>query len=265
MEKLLSIKKITFFLIIFSILFTNAQNNFFVYKVNGSPELKVNDTLRAINKGTMIEKMSSLKLSENDELHLIDEIGDLFKVSEVGNYLFNDLQKLSPIKDKSSFTKKYFAYVWKQFTNNTGKNIKTGVVYRIDNITLMLQPADSIKIYFPEVKFSWNKEKDDKPLYFILKDKSSNQVTKIGTNNTSITLFIDNLLLKRGNFYEWTVTETKYPNFEEITFYSFELLDSKMFKALQEELSELTKDLKKLGFNDTEIKTMLCEDYKVCY
>lgn len=265
MEKLLSIKKVCLFIIVFSVLSINAQNNFFVYKIEGSPILKVNDTIKSINKGTKITKKSSIKLNVNDELHLINELGELFKITEIKNYLFSDIQDLTPVKDESSFTKKYFTYVWKQFTNNTGKNIKTGVVYRTDNITLMLQPADSIKIYFPEVKFSWNKEKDGKPLYFMLKDKFSNQLTKIGTNDTSITLFIDNLLLKRGNSYEWTVTETKYPNFEKITFYSFELLDSKKFKALQEELSELTKDLKKLGYNDTEIKTMLCEDYKVCF
>lgn len=266
MEQLYKIKRISFLFIFLGYISTYAQNDFFVYKTEGAPKMMLNDTLRNLTKGTRINNKCSINIKSDDKLLFINEFGQLFKLANAGTYFFKDLKNLNAIKDKSSFTKKYFTYVWKQFTNNTGNKVKTGVVYRTDNIVLMQQPADSIKIYFPEIQFSWNRDEEkDETLYFILKEKSKNHITKIGTNNTSLTLFIDNQLLKRGKEYQWAVSKTKYPNFEKVKFYSFELLDSKQFKAIQEELSELTKDLEKLGFNSSEIKKMICEDYKVCY
>lgn len=266
MEQLHQIKKFLFVYIIFGYFSLNAQNNFYAYKVEGNPRMILNDTLKKISKGSKIPENAVIQLNNSDHLLFINDSGELFKLNIAGRFLYDDLKNILPVKDKSSFTKKYFSYVWKQFTNNNSTKIKTGVVYRIDNIVLMQQPADSIKIYFPEIQFSWNRDKEkDETLYFILKEKKSNHITKIGTKSTTVTLFIDNRLLKRGKEYEWTVSKTKYPNFEKTKFYHFELLDSKKFKAIQEELSELTKDLEKLGFSQTEIKKMICEDYKVCY
>ncbi len=266
MEQLYKIKKISLLFFFLGYLSINAQSNFYAYKIEGKPTMLLNDTLRKVSKGTKIPKKSSVQLNKNDKLLFINESGELFKLAEAGKYMYNDLKNKTAIKDKSSFTKKYFSYVWKQFTNNTTNKTKTGVVYRIDNIVLMQQPADSIKIYFPEIQFSWNRTKEEnETLYFILKEKGKNHITKIGTNNTSLTLFIDNQLLKRGKEYQWAVSKTKYPNFEKVKFYHFELLDSKQFKAIQEELSELTKGLEKLGFSQIEIKQMICEDYKMCY
>lgn len=266
MEKLHFLKHSFFFFLFSSVLFTNAQNNFYVYKTEGKPTIIVNDTLQKIYKGTKISEKSIVTLKNGDKLMLINKKGNLFKIPNAGKYKFSDIEKIKSVENNSSLTSDYFAYVWKQFTNNKAKKLKTGVVYRTDNITLMLQPADSIKIYFPEVKFTWSTHpKEKKTLYFILKEKNDSHITKIGTESDNLTLFVDNELLSRGKTYEWTVSETKYPNFEDVKFYNFELLDTQKFRETQEKMAKITSELKKLGFENDEIKRMLCEDYKVCY
>ncbi|AOW20330.1 hypothetical protein [Urechidicola croceus] len=266
MEKFFSIKLIFTVVVILSSMYSYSQKSFFVYNVEGSPIFKVNDSIKPINKGTKIDTKSSLTISKTDTILIINGLGELFKISKEGNYLFKDLEKLKSEKNNSSFTKKYFNYIWNQFTNNTKNNTQTGVVYRTDNLTLMLKPLDSIKIHFPEIKFVWNMNPlENKELYFILLENETNHVTKIGTTNNTITLFIDNHILHRGKTYKWTVSETKYPDLESIEFYNFELLDNDTFKSMQLEIGEITSDLEKLGFQTEMIKRMICEDYKVCF
>ncbi len=197
---------------------------------------------------------------------MIDESGNLYNINKTGEYAFADLKNIPAEVDDSSFTKKYFTYVWKQFTNTNQARSKGGVVYRVDNNTLMFQPTDSVKIYFPEVRFVWKKGKEkDQTYYFILKDLKTNNITKIGTTDNNITLFVDNNVLKRSNSYEWTVSKTKYPNLDEVSFYNFELINTEEFKKLQSEINNITSDLQNLGFTTEEIKKMLCDDYHICY
>jgi hypothetical protein len=266
MEKLHLIKRILIILTICSSTYSHSQNGFFVYKAEGNPTLKIHDSIKPISKGIKIRSNSIVTINSQDVILLINKIGELFKISSKGKYTFLDLKNLKPIKEKTSFTEKYFTYVWNEFTKNAQNKSKGGVIYRTDHLTLMLQPADSLKIYFPEIRFSWSQQSDEnKGFYFILKDTKTSKITKIGTDTTSLTLFVDNNILSRGNTYQWTVSSEKYPNFEEIKFYSFELLNSQQFKNMQSEIGSITIDLKKLGFTDTEIKMMLCEDYKVCF
>jgi len=243
-----------------------SQNNFIVFKVEGAPRLLQNDTIRTVTKGSIIDFTSKLTLHRDDSVLIINEEGNLIKVDDERTYTYNDLYYIAPEKDDSNFTKKYFAYVWNQFTNNRKIRTKGGVVYRVDNNSLMIEPSDSVKIYFPEIKFVWKKDDAvDKTYYFILKNLKTNHITKIGTRNDELRLFVDNVILKRGTNYEWAVSETKYPDLYEVTFYNFELLDNEQFKSLSFEISSITTGLQKLGFASEEIKKMLCEDYKICY
>ena len=266
MEKLYSVKTSLFFFIFLLSSICIAQENFIVFKVDGTPILKHNDTLRSISKGSLLNNNSRVTLKNSDSFLMIDKAGSLYNVDKTGDYAYADLQKIPADVDDTSFTKKYFTYVWKQFTNNTNTRSKGGVVYRVDNNSLMFQPTDSVKIYFPEVRFVWKKGKEkDKTYYFILKDLKTNSITKIGTTDNNVTLFVDNNILKRDNSYEWTVSETKYPNLDKVPFYNFELINTEEFKKLQAEINNITTDLQKLGFTPEEIKVMLCEDYRICY
>ena len=60
-------------------------------------------------------------------------------------------------------------------------------------------------------------------------------------------MFIDNIILKNGNSYKWAVTIEPYPDFNDITFNSFELLNRETYVALENEMKALTIALKIVG------------------
>ena len=246
---------------------SHAQQDYFVYAVKGEPYLEVNDSIKPVNKGSILDQYTQITMNRDDEVQFINEQGDLFELYQTGTFKNTDLQQIQPKKNNTSFTRKLFSYVWKEFTYNlASRNNKSGVVYRGDDIILMRYPADSIQIFADQIRFEWlpieTKEKD---YYFVLKDKSSGLVTTIGTPATSLALTVDQNLLKLGADYEWAITETRFANLEKIPFYGFRLLDEKEFKSKQLEIQQLTKDLKQLGFSNSEVREICCKDYKFCY
>ncbi|RLD28381.1 MAG: hypothetical protein DRI75_06810 [Bacteroidetes bacterium] len=268
MEKLFIIKYLTIF-ILFIFISHNfyAQNELFVYRFLGEPYLEINDSIKPVTKGSIIDKNTILTMNMNDDIQVINEKGDIFHLVSTGDFSHNDLLKIPMIKNTNSYVKKYFTYIWKEFTNNVvTRHNKSGVVYRGDDIVLMSHPADSIKIYYPEINFEWKAIKDKtKEYYFILKNLDSGEITKIGTLSTSLSLFVDGTILKEGDNYEWTITETKYPNFNKTTFYSFKLLNTSEFDAMEQELEGITKFLKNIGLSKNEIREAICLDYNICF
>ena len=269
MENLSKMKKnISSFLIFFYVFhYAISQETFFAYKVKGEPYVEANDSIKSITKGSNLGPFVSVTLNKNDILHFINDSGNIYVLNNPGKYSYSDLQMTPAIKDNSSFSKKMFSYMWKEFTNNTAsRNDKKGVVYRGDDIILMQYPADSVKIYYDEIKFEWDQIKDKtKDYYFILKDCETDRITKIGTRSTSISLFVDDSILREGGCYKWTITETKFPNYKNTVFYSFKILKQTEFEALDIEIESISKFLLELGFTNEEIKIVLCQDYKLCY
>ncbi|MGB1308674.1 MAG: hypothetical protein ACPG6B_07170 [Oceanihabitans sp.] len=72
-------------------------------------------------------------------------------------------------------------------------------------------------------------------------------------------------MLKRGVAYQWAISEKKFPNLDDLVFYNFTLLTPEEFKALKPEIEAFKADMQKLGFTPSEIKNLLCNDYKMCY
>ena len=263
MEKLYSIKYISLITLVLCCLSVgNAQNSLMVFKVNGSPILKVNDSLKSLSKGSQISSNASITLNANDDLLLINEKGNCYKINEPREYLFSEVLNNPVAVDNSSFTKKYFTYVWDQFVKNIKSKVKTGVVYRNDNL-ILLQPSDSVKIYNPEIKFVWNIEAEDS--FFLLRDIETDHISKFGVTGNYLTLFVDNEFLEKGKAYQWAVSDTKFPNLDDVEFYKFSLLTTDEFNVLKPDIDLFKKELSALGFTSNEIRTLLCTDYKICY
>lgn len=263
MGKLFSLKTaLLFFIFLFCALQVSAQDNLMVFKVEGTPVLKIDKTTKSLSKGSPIASNSTVSIKTNDKLLLINDAGYCFEIKNTGDYSYADIKKIPASGDNSSFTKKYLSYVWNQFAKNTSNPSKTGVVYRNDNL-ILLQPSDSVKIYFPEIKFVWNLDSEEK--YFFLKEMETGHMVKFGVMGKNLTLFVDDQLLKKGKIYQWAVSETKFPDMEALTFYNFSLLSNEEFKSLEPDIELFKKDLQALGFNASEIKIMLCNDYKICY
>ncbi len=263
MGKLFSLKAaILVMLLFFCALDISAQDKLMVFKVEGTPVLKIDKTTKSLSKGSPIVLNSVVSVKANDQLLLINDAGYCFEIKKTGDYSYADIKKIPASVDNSSFTKKYLSYVWNQFAKNTANPSKTGVVYRNDNL-ILLQPSDSVKIYFPEIKFVWNLDSEEK--YFFLKEMETDHLVKFGVMGKNLTLFVDDQLLKKGKSYQWAVSETKFPDMDALTFYNFSLLSNDEFKALEPDIDLFKRDLAALGFSTSEIKIMLCNDYKICY
>ena len=263
MEKLYPIKYLSLIaLLLCSVFIGSAQSNLMVFKVNGSPILKVKDSLRSLSKGSEISSNAIVSLRANDDLLLINEKGNCYKIDEPREYEFSEILKHPFAEDNSSFTKKYFTYVWNQFVKNTKRKSKSGVVFRGDKINL-LQPRDSIRFNTPEVKFVWSSDSEES--IFHLKNMETGHISKIGVTGNSLTLFIDNEILEKGKSYKWAISDDKFPNYEQVEFYSFTILTRDEFRLLKPDIDMFKKELSALGFTSNEIKSMLCIDYKICY
>ncbi|WP_033961940.1 hypothetical protein [Psychroserpens jangbogonensis] len=270
MENLLKVNKgyvlLVFLFLTFQLSFAE-KNKLFVYKYEGSPKIEVNDSVKIVKKGSLLDKNTKLIMHREDVIYMVNDNGDVFKLFQTGTFNHKELLALEPITTNSSFAKTYFSYVWKEFTNtDVLRRDKSGVVYRGDDIILMRYPADSIKIYNNEIRFEWdripNKEKD---YYFVIRNKETKAITTIGTPVNTISLMIDGTLLKQGNNYEWAITETKYPNMNKTPFYSFHILSNDEFKNVKKDLSLLSADLKNMGFTSLEVQTAICQDFKLCF
>ena len=263
MEKLYSIKYISLITLVLCCLsIGNAQENLMVFKVNGSPVLKVNGSLKSLSKGSQVPSNAIVSLKANDDLLLINEKGKCYKINEAREYKFSEVLKNPVAQENSSFTNKYFTYVWDQFAKNKKSKVKTGVVYRNDNI-ILLQPSDSVKIYNPEINFVWNIDVEDS--FFLLRDVETDHISKFGLTGNYLTLFVDNDFLEKGKAYQWAISDTKFPNLEEIEFFNFTLLTNDEFKLLKPDIDLFKKELSSLGLTSDEIGTLLCADYKICY
>jgi len=267
MENLFKIKT----LLILTLAFTSAQgiqsqNNLFVYKFSGQPVVEVNDSIRPMTKGTVIDESTSLIMNRDDILHFINEQGTLFELISTGRFSQKELLKVPAMQNNSSFSQKTFSYLWKEFTNSIAlRNNKSGVVYRGDQLNL-LWPTNNDAIYTSEIKFDWEPvENKKKPYYFILRETETGSMTKIGTYTNSVILFVDNALLKNGKNYEWTVVETKFPNLEKLEFNEFMVGTQKEFEDLKAEIGAISRLLNDMGLNNREIKDAMCVDFKKCY
>jgi hypothetical protein len=241
------------------------KNHLFVLKFEGEPQIIHNDTTTEVTRGAVIKKKAKLVMHRDDVAYLIDNKGDVFELYETGTFKHKDLLKLQPKKSNNSFGRKLLTYYWKEFTNTMNKGYsKSGFVYRGDYVNL-LHPLDSINLHTREISFEWEaKENKTKPYYFVIREKDAEKVTKIGTHDTAISLFIDDINLSFGKSYEWTVLESKYENLNNLDFSTFNLLSKSEFEIKQAELESISDFLKSLGYQPGEIKTMLCADYKTC-
>lgn len=238
-----------------------AQDNYYVFKKSGQPFFNMNISLQ---RGGIFSTTDTLTLRKQDTVFLINRLGELFELKEPGAYAFSRLRSHRKLSSDDSFAKKYFSYVWKQFTNQQEIRQRPGVVYREKRNIELLSPMDSIRWYVPEIEFLWNNKTDAVTTYFHLQDLDSKHFTKIGTTSSSLVLYRDNVILKSGKNYRWTVSTEPFPDFNGVKFNSFQLLTRDAYVQLKQEIDTLIVALKLLGFSEKDIKKAICLDYKFC-
>jgi hypothetical protein len=268
MENLFKINRILVLILfnffVFQLAFS--QHGFVVHRVNGEPYLQVNDSVKSVTKGSLLDKNTLLTMGRSDNIHFINDKGDIFKLFDSGTFSYSDLEKIPALENNSSFLRNSLSYAWKEFTNTLAvRNKKSGVVYRGEELIVKLNPVDSAFIAGSEIRFEWLPKKDkEKDYYFIFRDVTTGLTTTIGTPSTAISLTVDDNLFKFGNEYEWTITETRFPP-KETPFFKFKILTKDEFKSKQGEIKQISSFLKDNGYSKAEIRKTLCQDFKICY
>ena len=268
MENIFKINRI-FVVILISLLVLRvgySQASFVVHKVIGEPYLQVNDSIKSLTKGSLIDKSAILTMNRDDVVHYINDEGELFKLLDTGSFSYEDLQNIPALQNNPSFLRESFSYLWKELTNTLAvRNKKSGVVYRGEELVVKLNPVDSALIAGNEIRFEWvPKEGKEKDYYFILKDVSSGLTTVIGTPSTKLTLIIDGTLLKYGNQYDWTIAETQLPE-KDFPFSSFQIGSKEEIKNSMQKIKQIYSFLSKNGYSKDEIRNISCQEFKICF
>ncbi|MBO0323533.1 hypothetical protein J0X14_14585 [Muricauda sp. CAU 1633] len=237
------------------------QHGYFVFNKRGVPKINADQLL---NRGSLLSEIDTLHLSLNDYVLLFNKTGELFEMDMPNSYLFSAIKDHKKKFESNTMTKKYFAYVWKKFTNQIKSKQDPGVVYREDRFIKLEFPVDSAKVFSPELRFTWNNKTDQEEVFFLLKDLETGHLTKIGTKGNYILLHLDNSLLKVGQSYEWTVATSSFPNLNELKFNQLNVLNKEDFEKLQKEIEAIVKAFRLLGFSEDEIREAICQDFKYC-
>jgi len=243
-----------------------SQTSFVVHKVIGEPYLQVNDSIKSLTRGSLIDKSSVLVMNRDDVVHYINDEGELYRLLETGSFSYEDLQNIPASQNNPSFLKELISYSWKEFTNTIAvRNKKSGVVYRGEELIAKLNPVDSAFIAGSEIRFTWEpKENKEKDYYFILRDVSKGTITTIGTPSTGLTLMVDENLLMFGNKYEWAIAETRIPP-DDFPFSSFEIGSKEEIKNSMQKIKQIYSLLSKNGYSREEIRNIACQEFKICY
>ncbi len=235
--------------------------NYYVFKKRGKPAI---NTTKVLDRGGVFSAADTLHMGENDYVLFVNKIGELFELTDANIYAFSAITDYKKKLENESFTKKYFVYVWQQFTNQHKRKQEAGVVYREERNVALVSPIDSVRTGSPEVKFSWNNKTDKEELFFFLRDLKTKHLTKIGLTGNEILLNVDNFILKPGQTYEWSVSDAAFPNLNELQFNQLNVLTKEQYEELLKEMNTIITAFKFLGFSEAEIQEVICLDYKFC-
>ena len=79
----------TFFFVIQNAI---SQQNLFVYKVEGQPYIEVNDSVKSISKGSVIDSNTFVIMNRDDVLYFINSKGNKFELDKTGKFSYDDLR-----------------------------------------------------------------------------------------------------------------------------------------------------------------------------
>ena len=260
MGKLLFSKLIMLFAM-FMGLAVMAQEQYCVFKVEGKPML--NDSI-PLQKGVFINTGQFLKLDEKDKVVLLDETGAIYELDKKMYIPFKNIEKFTKRPEQTSFTLKYLKFIWDKLWQEEEKE-NIGVVFRSDWASIPLKPADSVFIYGSDVVFNWQEKQTDETNYLFLRNNDEKEYLKLSTNGNTLTLPVNDKILKSDSSYYWSVSSEREPEMKDLYFHSFYLLGEDSFNLKMREFKEVWKEFEALGFTEDEIKNSFCEDKGLCF
>ena len=256
--------QLSFRLILFlcCIQFVFSQDTLYIYKAKGMSLLEIETKQSTLKKGALIGKKDIVKVLPNAEFTAIDNNGNTYLINIEGTYGLKHLLNFKVKQNTSNFTASYFKHIWQELRNKNNKKALIAGVFRGE--TLMNYPLDKSKIASSKITFEWDLEESEKLCYIFVKKLITDEILKIETNGSQLSLYNDNPIFNDNAIFEWAVTTEAFPNLDNIPFFSFELIDRTTYESLKTEYSDFIKDLKTLGHSEKEISNVLCETYGLC-
>ncbi|MDC6350493.1 hypothetical protein PP178_02940 [Zeaxanthinibacter sp. PT1] len=239
-----------------------SQTAYCVLKARGEPVINQNSP---VFKGALVSPGDTLELKEEDYVLLVGPEGNIYEIQKSEVYVYSDLRQYRLETPEESFMRKYFSYLWKQFTEQDKVKDHIGVVYREGMTPLLLSPANKVNMFVPEIEFSWVIPEKTTMNYFFLENLQSGQLFKFGITGNSLLLYVDGIFLQKGSSFQWGVASDPFPNLKKLKYHSFKLLNAQEFEELKSQLYALSEYLKALGYSDEEISETLCTDFKYCF
>lgn len=255
----LSVRLILFFL---GIQCFFAQESLCVFKANGVSFFDSNKNKDLIKKGSIISTNDLVKVLPNANFIAIDNKGMAYEIDIDGTYRISDLLKFIVKQSNSNFTISYFKHIWAELLNKRDNKVLITGVYRGES--LMLSPKDSCKIVNSKITFKWRLKDNNALSYVFIKNIATDELLKIEANGTQLGLYNNNPIFYNGTAFKWAVTDNAFPNLNNIPFYGFNVIEKETYEVLKLGYKDFITDLKTLGTTDTEIETIICEQFSLC-
>lgn len=241
---------------------STAQDKLCVYKTQGASIIEKNNKQMAIKKGTIIDKMSVVKLFPDSEIIAIDNTGNTYMIKKAGDFSLKHLLNFKTKKNSSSFTASYFKHIWNEMTAENNEKVLIAGVFRGE--VLMTYPHDKSKVANSKIVFKWHELVNTELYYVFVKNPITDDILKIETNGTHLALYDDNAIFQDSYSFDWTVSTEAFPNLDNIPFHNFNIIDRNEYMKLKENYSEFIDDLQSLGLTDSIIEDLLCKLHGLC-
>jgi hypothetical protein len=201
-------------LIIIVIVFTSFSFcqglKFIVLTANGSISLTRNSNTANLKAGEKILDNDKLKVGKKSYLNLVYQDGKTLEIKAAGTY--NTAKLITMVNSKkNSSAKKFSNFVLAEFVKSVDDlgNMKvTGAVERIIKASIDYCTPPNTNIVDPIITFSWYSVTGNS--YTLkLTDFSGNVLYSTESNDTSLTLNLQQLNLSRDNNFKWYVKDNK--------------------------------------------------------
>ncbi len=83
--------------------------------------------------------------------------------------------------------------------------------------------------------------------YLFLREVGKSNYLKFGIRGNTITLFVDNYILKSGKEYQWAISHKLFPDLEAIKKHQFKILTENDYNILLQKHDQFIKSLVALG------------------
>lgn len=138
----MKIKLFLFFLLLCNV--TLGQQSFVVYQLKGTVNVRMNAQWRPVQIGQVVKSNDILFVDKGGSVVLICESYHAFTIKEPGNHRLSQYVRLC-LREKYSITKKYFQYIWDEFTHAHGTPEKNRRKY-MQNVTAVVRGCPGVTI-----------------------------------------------------------------------------------------------------------------------